>query len=76
MTIFFTLELRTHYYKVNMLPPEEYLIVEKAIRDNIDHTKTIDEITHEIPDIIGPMYYAIYKKEIDKMINDIWNETM
>lgn len=59
-----------------MLPPEEYLIVEKTIRGHIDHSTTLKEFTQEMSEAIGLMYYTIYKKEIDKLINDIWNETM
>ena len=59
-----------------MLPPEEYLIVEKTIRDHVDHSKPFKEFTQEMSDAIGLMYYTIYKKEIDKLISDIWNETM
>lgn len=59
-----------------MLPPEEYLIVENTIRDHIDHSKSFKEFTQCISDAIGLMYYTIYKKEIDKLIDDIWNETM
>lgn len=58
-----------------MLPPEEYLIVEKTIRDHINHSTTLKEFTQEMSEAIGLMYYTIYKKEIDKLISDIWNET-
>lgn len=51
-----------------MLPPEEFLIIDRAIRDNID--LTFDELI----DVIGPMYYKIYKPEIDQMIEKIKNE--
>lgn len=45
-----------------MLPPEEFLIIDKTIKDNIN--LSFDEII----DLIGPLYYKVYTKEIDQMI--------
>lgn len=47
---------------IKMLPPEEFLIIDKTIKDNIN--LSFDEII----DLIGPLYYKVYTKEIDQMI--------
>lgn len=61
-----------------MLPSEEYLIVDKTIRKCIDDfdrvNGTINEFTTIVINALGQMYYAIYDKDIDKMITKIWNE--
>lgn len=58
-----------------MLPPEEYLIVDRTIRKNIDgFNGSINEFTTVIMNSLGPMYYAIYERDINEMIKKIWNE--
>lgn len=52
---------------IKMLPPEEFLIIDKTIKDNIN--LSFDEII----DLIGPLYYKVYTKEIDQMINSAKN---
>lgn len=47
---------------IKMLPPEEFLIIDKTIKDNINLS------FNEIIDLIGPLYYKVYTKEIDQMI--------
>lgn len=51
-----------------MLPPEEFLIIDKTINDNIN--LSFDEII----DLIGPLYYKVYTKEIDQMIQSAKNK--
>ena len=61
-----------------MLPPEEYLIVDRTIRKNIEcfdrANGTINEFTTIIMNSLGSMYYAIYERDINEMIKKIWNE--
>lgn len=58
-----------------MLPPEEYLIVDRTIRKNIDgFDGTNNEFTTVIMNALGSMYYAIYERDINEMIKKIWNE--
>lgn len=61
-----------------MLPPEEYLIVDKTIRKCIDSfdrvNGSINDFTTTVINSLGQMYYAIYDKDINEIINKIWNE--
>ena len=57
-----------------MLPPEEYLIVHKTICNNMNNFKTLEEFMKEFPNIVGQMYYDIYKSDLDELIAKIWNE--
>lgn len=63
------MQLRTHNYKVNMVPLEDLILIEDTIRKCIDNN-TIDNIA----DAVGPMYYSTYKKDIDALIEKIMNE--